>query len=308
MAITVVQTAVINHKGLVRGNNEDNFYLDGAFIPRNSVDEGASISGSCRNPYQLYAVCDGMGGADSGEEASYCAVKELAKMKPEYPALTDETTLSTFLRKVSEKVYDEAAARGQHSGSTIAMVLIDGDRIHVSNVGDSRVYRFENDTLTQVSVDHSKVQRLISMGIMTPEQARTDPERHKINQYLGMPKDVKISPHFDSTRRLKKGDIYLLCSDGLTDMVEDSQIKMILKSGKDVEDMAGKLVRAALKNGGRDNVTVMVLKVVQVSDKAEVSENRSGNMLRSVLTGAQAVVGIGLLLTIMDMIYYLAHI
>lgn len=307
MATTVVQTAVINHKGLVRGNNEDNFYLDGAYMPRDSVDEGASISGTSKNSCQLYAVCDGMGGADSGEEASFCAVKELAKMKQDYSALTKEETLKSFFRSVSEKVYDEARDRGQHSGTTIAMALIDGDSIQISNVGDSRVYRFQKDILTQVSVDHSKVQRLVAMGILTPEEARKDPERHKINQYLGMPKDVRMSPYIESKEKLKKGDIYLLCSDGLTDMVEDSQIKSVITSSKDVKEIAGRLVKAALKNGGRDNVTVMVLKILEVSEENGSSQPRGGKLLRPVLTGAQVIVGGGLLLTTADLIYYLTH-
>ncbi len=307
MAVAVLQTAVMNHKGLVRGNNEDNFYLDGTFIPRDRVDEGARISRSCKNPYQLYAVCDGMGGADSGEEASYCAVKELASIKNRYSELKNEETLTAFLRKTSEKVYDEAEVRGQRSGTTIAMALVDGNKIHVSNVGDSRVYRYQKGILTQVSLDHSKVQRLISMGVMTPEQARTDPERHKINQYLGMPKEVRVSPHIDPPERLRKGDIYILCSDGLTDMVEDHQIEEIVKSGKDASEIAERLIKAALKRGGKDNVTVMVLQVMNVLEENETEKTSSIRTLSRILTGAQVVVGGGFLLTLADLIYFLAH-
>ena len=174
-------------------------------------------------------------------------------------------------------------------------------------MGDSRVYRFQKDILTQVSVDHSKVQRLVAMDILTPEEARKDPERRKINQYLGMPKDIRMSPYIEPTEKLKKGDIYLLCSDGLTDMVEDSQIKSVIASSKDVKEIAGRLVKAALKNGGRDNVTVMVLKILEVSEENGSGQPRGGKLLRPVLTGAQVVVGGGLLLTTADLIYYLTH-
>lgn len=307
MAITLVQTAVVNHKGLVRGNNEDNFYLDGSYMHREKMDEGAYVTGSSKERYQLYAVCDGMGGADCGEEASFSAVTQLAEHKKDYARLTDEEQLTQTLRGMSENVYDEAVSRGQKSGTTIAMVLVDGSRVHIANVGDSRIYRLQKGMLSQVSVDHSKVQRLISMGLITPEQARTHKDRHVINQFLGMPRDVKISPHIDSSEKLRKDDIYLLCSDGLTDMVEDEQIEAILKEGKEPGETAQKLVKTALKNGGRDNVTVMVLKVLQVAEEIAPKEVPSRDYLRPFLTGIQVLIGGGLALTVIDLIYYLMH-
>ena len=309
MASAILQTAVVNNKGLIRGNNEDNFYLDGTYMHRDKVDDGAFITGSCKNEYQLYAVCDGMGGADSGEEASFCAVRELAEQKKNYKALTSADYLTDVLRGMSEKVFDEAVARGQKSGTTIAMTIVDGDTMHVANVGDSRVYRFHNGILSQVSVDHSKVQRMVAMGLITPEQARVDPSRHIISQYLGMPKDVNVSPHIDSSAKLTKNDVYLLCSDGLTDMVEDPQIEAIIKEGKEPGDIARKLVKTALKNGGRDNVTVMILKVMQVTeDKKEAEAPQQQNSgIAKILSAAQFVVGCGLVATIADMVYYLMH-
>ena len=309
MANVIIQSAVVNNKGLVRGNNEDNFYLDGTYMQRSRVDDGAFITGNCKNEYQLYAVCDGMGGTDSGEEASFCAVSALAARKDDYRQMTDETYLTDMLRTMSEKVFDEAVMRGQKSGTTIAMVLVDGNKVHISNVGDSRIYRLQNGILSQVSVDHSKVQRMVSMGLMTPEQARVDPSRHIISQYLGMPKEVSISPFIDSTGRLHKDDVFLLCSDGLTDMVEDRQIETMLQEMKDPGETAKKLVKAALAGGGKDNVTVMILKVTQVSEQAEeeITVSKDNSRIRAIMSAAQLLTGCGLAAAIADTIYYLMH-
>lgn len=257
-----IQAAVVNNKGRVRSNNEDNFYLNGVLMQREKMDNGALLLKEFKDPIQLYAVCDGMGGADSGEDASFCAVSDLADRKEEHEKLIDQNELKKVLRKISDKVYEEAAQRGQKSGTTIAMMLVCGGQAVFANVGDSRIYRFRDQKLSQISLDHSKVQRMISMGVLTPEQARKDPSRHVITQYLGMSPDVRVSPYIVTEEMLEKNDIYLLCSDGLTDMVEDSQLEEILKENKKLQDTAKTLFEAAMKNGGRDNTTVMLVHVL----------------------------------------------
>lgn len=256
-----IQGAVVNNKGLVRGNNEDNFYFNGAYMHRGKMDGGAVISGTSREGVQLYAVCDGMGGTDSGEDASHRAAKELALRKQEHDRMDDPKELTVLLRGISEKINREATQKSQKSGTTIAMMLIKGKKAVLANVGDSRIYRLRDRELKQMSLDHSKVQRMISMGLLTPEKARTDPSRHVITQYLGMPTDVKVSPYIVENVDLEKGDVFVLCSDGLTDMAEDAEIEKILKQKAKPLDAAQELVKTALRHGGRDNVTVMVLRI-----------------------------------------------
>lgn len=256
-----VQGAVVNSKGLVRGNNEDNFYFNGEYMRYGKRDDGASLTGESREAFQLYAVCDGMGGADAGEEASYKAVESLALLRNDLSRITEPKELTTVLRSISDDINEEAVQRGQKSGTTIAMVLIKDSHVILANVGDSRIYRVRNRELTQLSLDHSKVQRMIAMGLIRPEQAKTDPNRHVITQYLGMPTDVKISPYITDSETLKKDDVFLLCSDGLTDMIDDSEIEAILKQKSKPKDAAEELLKAALAHGGRDNVTIMVLRV-----------------------------------------------
>ena len=310
MANISIEAAVCNNKGRVRGNNEDNFYLNGSYMPRNKMDEGALLSVRCMDDLQLYAVCDGMGGSDSGEEASLCAVHELSSYKSSYEQLLDPESLTIALRSISETVYREAQNRNQKSGTTIAMVLFDNDRVCVANVGDSRVYLFRNHSLKQVSLDHSKVQRLISMGLLTPEKAKTDPSRHVINQYLGMPLDIKVSPHIDQELVLSKGDCFLLCSDGLTDMVEDERIEEILDEMTDPVEAVKKLMDEAMRNGGKDNTTVMILRAAESGSGGRTITKKASSgtsVIDKVLTGAQILVGSALAMTILDFVWFLLH-
>ncbi len=300
----IVESAVTNSKGRIRGNNEDNFYLNGNFMQREKMDEGASIMNTCEDGYQLYAVCDGMGGADCGEEASYRAVKELAVRRKNMDLKLDPKDLPETLQEISDKINKEAVSRGQKSGTTIVLLQMKAEKILLANVGDSRIYRMRNQKLVQLSRDHSRVQRMISMGLLTPEQARKDPARHVITQYLGMANDVKLSPFILPDQEMKSGDIYLLCSDGLTDMVEDAQIEAILKKNKNVVEAVRELLKTALENGGKDNVTIMVLRMNGRNDQ-KGKQNILGFLKSHIFTIAQILVGIGLVVSILDYIYYL---
>ncbi|MDO4649930.1 MAG: protein phosphatase 2C domain-containing protein [Eubacteriales bacterium] len=265
-----VQSVVVNNKGRVRKNNEDNFYMNGTYMARDKMDDGASLWSTSDDALQLYAVCDGMGGADSGEEASHGAVRELYLRKGEHETWMDPHVMTEAIRSISDTVYEEAEKRGQKSGTTIVLMLLKDGCAQFANVGDSRIYRYRDQKLTQISLDHSRVQRMISMGILTPEQARTDPSRHVITQYLGMPPEMKASPYYTENAELVSGDIILLCSDGLSDMVEDSQMESIMQKHTDLKNCAQELLDTALQNGGRDNVTIMLVKVTEEakSDRA----------------------------------------
>lgn len=258
----LIQGVVANNKGRVRKNNEDNFYLNGVYMKREKMDEGAFLTSSSQDAVQLYAVCDGMGGTDCGEDASYAAVQGLSVRKNGHAEMTDAQMLTASLRTISDEIYAKAKSKGQKSGTTIVMMLVKGEKAVFANIGDSRIYRFRNKKLSQISVDHSKVQRMISMGLLTPEAAKKDPSRHVITQYLGMSDDIKVSPYIVRENELCHGDTYLLCSDGLTDMVEDRQMEEILNKHAGLQDTADALIKMALANGGRDNVTVMLLRVI----------------------------------------------
>ena len=253
-----VYSAVMNNKGRVRKNNEDNFYLNGTIMQREKMDQGAFITCTCKESVQLYAVCDGMGGNENGEDASFGAVSSLQAENKEKTKSYDKKKFTSTLQNYSDSLYRNSRRKGYKSGTTIVAASIQNEKLLLVNVGDSRIYRFRGNQLKQMTVDHSRVQKLISLGMITPEEARTHPERHVITQYLGMNADIRLSPYYVS-ETVQKNDIYLLCSDGLTDMVTDQQLESILTEQSNPKELVQTLVKTALHNGGRDNVTAMVL-------------------------------------------------
>ena len=258
-----LESAVCNHKGNVRTNNEDSFYLNGQFMPLDKMDEGGCFSAESDQNAQLYAVCDGMGGESAGENASFAAVRALHAMQADASGTITDATLTQCLHDVSVQIYQEAHAHGIRSGTTFAGCLWQNGQMRVAHIGDSRVYRLHDGRLEQLTADHSEVQRLVAMGVITSEEAKTHPKRHVISQYLGMPADeVSVSPTLSPWYKGTPHDRYIICSDGLTDMLDNAGIEQILAKAEDAKSAAIGLVQGALRKGGRDNVTVLCLNLL----------------------------------------------
>ena len=259
-----LEAAVCNNKGRKRGNNEDNFYLSGSYMKLETMDNGGVFTANRPGGIQLYAVCDGMGGAESGEKASFHAVETLSLYHEAMTGEVEDERLVSLLRRISDTLYDEATRNGIRSGTTIVLCVWNNGEMRCLHVGDSRIYLLSDGKLTQVTQDHSEVQRLVSLNLMTPEQAKVDPGRHVISQYLGMnTEDIPLAPSLWGPVRCKPGDTFLLCSDGLTDMVEDDVIAEILQAAPTPKAASERLVQKALENGGVDNVTCMCLRVAR---------------------------------------------
>ena len=254
----------ISHGGRIRGNNEDNLYLNGIYRKDNSVffweDQSSSENGI------KAAVFDGIGGAENGEVASYLAARTLDEQKQKL----FKGGLEQFLRSANAAIKEASA--GKTMGTTYTMLNIYRDICWFNNVGDSRGYAFRNHTLKKMTKDHNMVTQLMEEGILTKEQALKHPDRHAIYQYLGMDDEdeLSIEPYEHPAFAAKEGDYYLLCSDGLTDMVPEERIQEILDENT-VEDstchvvkpLTTLLVKEALERGGRDNITVILIKVEQ---------------------------------------------
>ena len=145
-------------------------------------------------------------------------------------------------------------------GSTLAALYIDEGKILCCNIGDSRCYRLRGGRLEPLSTDHNKAGRMVEMGVLTPEQAARHPSRHELTQHLGIfEEEMIIQPAFHGPEALQQGDIFLLCSDGLTDMVSEADITTCLSGDSSPEEKAEKLISMALAGGGKDNVTVLVV-------------------------------------------------
>ena len=226
-----------------------------------------------------FAVCDGMGGHAAGEVASSIAVSRIADQTPPH---ADDTLLGVAVEEANSAVI-EAAREGvgrPGMGCTASCVLVENDRAAIAHVGDSRVYLLHNGTLVRLTHDHSYVEELVDAGEITADEARVHPQRSVITRALGSDPDM-YADHF--TINVSVGDRLIVCSDGLSSMVEDSQIEALAVSTATPEDAVDALVDCALEEGGHDNVTVVVVDVI---DDGVIDAHRRERAIRyGTITG-----------------------
>lgn len=254
-----VEAAAINHMGNVRKNNEDNCYLNGFYMPLENMDAGCERSASCADLLQLYAVCDGMGGEEAGEQASYAAMTGMDELKA---ACAREKDLHTAMDAAIDKMNRAVCAipAGSGAGSTAVLLCLRDGQAHVANVGDSRAYMLRKGTLFRLTTDHTELQRLLNLGLVTEEEAKDHAAKHVLSRYLGMQmEDCVLTPSYCEPVKLRTGDVFLLCSDGLTDCVAENEMARLLAQAP--LEAAQALVQAALDASGHDNITVVVVKV-----------------------------------------------
>lgn len=239
--------------GRVRSNNEDNLYFDGISLPEyNNGLSGCVVKKVNLEGENCFAVYDGMGGESYGEKASYiAAVKTKEKMNLcKQIAIGPRTLLKQLCKEINHAICDlQNEVCANRIGTTGAFLLFVPDEAYACNLGDSRIYRLRDDEFLQISVDD--VERV-------PEGVR---RKGGLTQYLGVPEDeLEIEPHIIKCE-LRKGDTFVICSDGLTDMLTNLDICMILRQHISVKRIAQHLIIQAMKNGGRDNTTVIVIRV-----------------------------------------------
>ena len=209
----------------------------------------------------LYGVADGMGGHKGGETASRVALQvfrnAIGQKKP------DADALRMAVEAANRRVYEMSARDDTLSGmgTTMSMIWQDTNRLLIAHVGDSRIYRLRDGQLQQITNDHSFVAELVRNNIITPEMAKTHPQRNIITRAVGVDPFVQVDV---LQEELLPGDIWLICSDGLHGMVEDGEIQTIL-SEMELEDAAERLISRALENGGHDNVTFVLLSNTEVT-------------------------------------------
>ncbi|MCC6095692.1 MAG: Stp1/IreP family PP2C-type Ser/Thr phosphatase [Bilifractor sp.] len=205
----------------------------------------------------LFVVADGMGGHNAGDFASRYGVSVLVetvrKDKNFNPVKVMRNAIEAANREVFSQSRSDAAMAGM--GTTMVVCTVVGGYAYIANVGDSRLYLAGRDTMTQITQDHSLIAEMVRLGELTPEEGRNHPDKNIITRAVGTNEEVKID-FFDV--KLETGDQIMMCSDGLSNMVEDQRIYEILK-GKDTEDKAQVLVDEANANGGKDNIAVIVV-------------------------------------------------
>lgn len=270
--------------GLKRKNNEDNFYLFGMI--KNDINENnLKVSFESDSSQAVASVCDGMGGEACGELASLIAVKNIVALP--YSEIVKGATSQII--KSNQLICDEMYRLNKgRIGTTISSIYFAENKAISCNVGDSRCYFFRHGILKQISKDHSEGQRLIDLGLVTEADAKNNHCWHKLTQHLGIYDDeFIIEPYFSEPVTIQNDDMFLICSDGLTDLVDFTEISNIM-SNNNIENIANNLVDIALQNGGKDNVTVIVLKVVN-DDNSITESNTKKYLARSEINNETVI-------------------
>lgn len=238
-----MKTFSMTHVGQRREMNQDYMYTSETAV------------GNLPN---LFLVADGMGGHAAGEYASRFTVEKIVEKIGRSPRREPVALIKEAVEEVNVMLLAEADADVSKTGmgtTIVAATVIDG-RLYAANVGDSRLYVINRESITQITRDHSLVEEMVRMGEMDKEVAKDHPDKNIITRAVGVLPEVAVD-FFEIT--LAEEDMILMCSDGLTNMVEDSEIKRIVLGQRDIVEKAEKLVETANRNGGRDNITVVLI-------------------------------------------------
>lgn len=234
------KSAALSHVGKMRANNQDSAYAG----------------------KHLFVVADGMGGHAGGDVASAIAIKRVAEADRSYATIEEaehalQSALLAANTLIAETVFDHAELTGM--GTTVSGLVRVGDQVALAHIGDSRIYRLRDGELDQLSTDHTFVQRLVDSGRITQDEAAVHPRRNVLMRVLG---DIDSAPEIDTTMlSTANGDVWLMCSDGLSSYVSDDKIRSILKANPNPKDAANRLIKESLDHGAPDNVTVVVVSI-----------------------------------------------
>ena len=241
----IYETCTATDPGLVRDNNEDAVALD-------------AQTGLC-------ILADGMGGYNAGEIASGMACAFIRSEMSRWLSQAGESANSKEVKRAMEicvqnanhSIFNAANSNPQYTGmgTTLVVGVFQAGRLMLGHIGDSRCYRLRSGELQQITKDHSLLQEQIDAGLITPEQALTSVNKNLVTRALGVEDSVMLDV---TEHRVEVGDIYLMCSDGLSDMVRDQPIADIMQSNATLEQIATQLIAAAIAGGGRDNISVVL--------------------------------------------------
>lgn len=269
-----MHVAAITHPGMRGKNNEDRYGVS-----------AYTLESGNRVPSVLAVVADGIGGHRAGEVAAQVAVDMISQVVAASDGSQPEATLREAVIQASEAIRSQAASdpAKKGMGATCVCAWVIGDRLYTASAGDSRLYLLRNQAIRRLSIDHTWIQEALEAGAINPEQAKVHPNAHVIRRYLGSPQQVvpdlrlRLSPA-ESDReaeanqglRLLPGDVLLLCSDGLHDLVEDGEILEMMSEGSLEEGMEA-LVNLANERGGHDNITIVSMQMPAAGAAPEVS-------------------------------------
>jgi serine/threonine protein phosphatase PrpC len=247
--VRLSKTAALSHPGRRRRHNEDAYVIQPP----------------------LFAVADGMGGAKAGEVASGLAAAAVQESGDD--GESGEARVEALIEEANRRVFRRASEDREASGmgTTMTVALAEGDQVAFGHVGDSRAYLIRDGELEQLTDDHSLVAELVRSGKLTPEEAVTHPQRSVITRALGTEANVDVDTF---SIEVRPGDVFLLCSDGLTTMVDDETLlDAVERNRANLEEAAKALVNAANRGGGEDNITVVFFEVGSAEEPGEQTED-----------------------------------
>ena len=256
-----IDASVQTDKGCVREINEDSGLMVRPADPRLLAEKGT-----------LVVVADGMGGHSAGEVASQMAADLVSRVYYETRA-EPSAALKRSVEEANRRIHEEAAAdESKHGmGTTCTALALCGGRAYAAHVGDSRLYMLRAGQLYQLSEDHSAVNEMVKLGIITKEQARTHEDKNVILRALGTTPDVEVSVLDPFV--VREGDRYLLCSDGLHDLVLEDEIASVLTETEDIHAAGERLIALAKERGGHDNITVGIIAIMPEGTAAAEAQN-----------------------------------
>lgn len=261
----MIDAVAFSNAGNIRSNHEDNYLLGvDSHISKaiqkqmrnNLYTEKSAYTGNSG----VFAVCDGMGGHASGEAASYAAVSWLMN-KTNLLLNSRSEEIIGCITELNTHICDEAnrVSSCNNMGCTLSAILINGRNIHTVNAGDSRIYCFKNRKLSQITTDHTEGQRLLNLGLLTKDELPEFSSRKSLYKYLGRNGDL-IADVADISG---SDGLYMICSDGLTDSVDDGEIERVFRKGGSISDIGQELIDSALAKGNlcADNVTLLLVEI-----------------------------------------------
>ena len=294
---TPLHVAAVTHPGMGGKQNEDRFAVSSYQVGENNPT---------RSVFAI--VSDGIGGHSAGEVAAEMAVENISHMVAQSDARQPLETLDNAIQVTSEAIAAKAKDSTQRlgMGTTCACAWIIGNQLFTASVGDSRIYLLRNGTLSQLSIDHTWVQEAVERGILKPQDARNHPNVHVIRRYLGSPKtpraDIRLrlaANETDTQSRsnqglpLLPGDLILICTDGLTDVVESAEIVPAVR-GLNLQSAAQALVDLACGRDGKDNITVVMLLVPWAKSQPKKDASK---FWRAALLGLAGLVLLALIIS-----------
>lgn len=257
----MIESSTISHVGNVRDLNEDNFMANGEYLEK--IRNYYNKTENNENDKNLFIVADGMGGTPSGEVASHLIVKEFSELYDNIITLkcSSLNLVKGFIKNKVNEINKKAFEINEKMGSTLTGVFINENEFFTFNLGDSSVFLIRDEVLVKLTVNHTWARKLYDQKQITFDEYENYDKQNKLLRYIGInPEYGDIYPTFSENYKLKENDLILVCSDGLTDMVDKQNIELLLSSKKRVDELNTELLELVLKNGGIDNITSILIR------------------------------------------------